>query len=254
LSTAAPPPILFLHGQPGGARDWERTTAGVGGRAPTISFDRPGWDGRSAPRGIAGNVAAALSVLDAHDVERAVVVGHSFGGAVAAWLAAEYPSRVRGLVLVAPAANVESLYLLDHVLAAPTVGPALSTAALAGPGVALAVGGFRRSVGRRLALDERYLLQVGAFLRRPATWRAFITEQRALLAELPLLEPRLSDIDVQTVVIIGSADIIVPPASARLLAGQIPGAQLEVIELGGHLLPLRHAQRVASVAVALAER
>jgi pimeloyl-ACP methyl ester carboxylesterase len=252
LSTAARPPILFLHGQPGGARDWERTVAAVGGGARTISFDRPGWDRRSAPRGIAGNVAAALSVLDAHHVERAVVVGHSFGGAVAAWLAAEVPSRVRGVVLVAPAANVESLYLLDHVLAAPVVGPVLSTAALAGPGVALGTRSLRRATGRRLGFDERYLLQVGAFLRRPATWRAFITEQRALLAELPQLEPRLPDIDVQAVVLIGSADIIVPPASARLLAGQIRGAQLEVIERAGHLLPLRHAQRVAAVALALA--
>jgi pimeloyl-ACP methyl ester carboxylesterase len=252
LSAAVAPAILFLHGQPGGARDWERVTTAIGERAPTLTFDRPGWDERSAARGIAGNVTAALSVLDAHRVGRAILVGHSFGAAVAAWLAIEHPERVAGLVLVAPAANVRSLYLLDHALAAPIVGPVASVAALAGPGAVLGIDPAARWVGRRLGLDWRYLDAAGRALRRPASWRAFVVEQRALVRELPLLEPRLWRIAVPAAVMIGSADVVVPAVSARRLAGQIHGAQLEVIERAGHLLPLRHPDRVAAAALALA--
>jgi pimeloyl-ACP methyl ester carboxylesterase len=255
LSTnTGPGPILLLHGQPGGARDWDPVVSGIGGRAPTIAFDRPGWDGRSGPHGIAGNARAALAVLDAHGAARAVVVGHSFGAAVAAWLAMQHPERVAGLVLTAPAANVDSLYALDRVLAAPLAGPALSAGALATAGVVLGTGRGARRIARGFGLGERYLASTGAALRRPATWRAFVTEQRAMLRELPVLERRLRHIEAPTVVMIGSADLVVPPSSARRLAGQIPRAQLEVIERAGHLLPLRHAQRVASVALALACR
>src|SRR5947208_2776334 len=83
-------------------------------------------------------ILAALAVLDRVGATRAVVVGHSLGGAVAAWLAATHPDRVASLVLIAPSANTESLVPLDRVLAAPLIGEILSAASLAGAGAALA--------------------------------------------------------------------------------------------------------------------
>jgi len=240
-------PVLLLHGQPGGARDWDRVVAAIGGRASPIAFDRPGWDLRFAARDLAGNVEAALAVLDLDQVERATVVGHSFGGAVAAWLAADHPARVGRLVLVAPAANVASLTPLDRLLVAPVAGRLLSIAAVAGPGLALADRRVRRSVGVRLGLDEDYLRAVGRLLRAPAAWRAFAIEQRALLSELPLLESRLGRIAAPTSIVSGSADRIVPPSSARLLAAQIPGAVLTVVEGAGHLLSMSRPGRVAEL-------
>src|SRR5205807_6643224 len=97
-----PDPVLLLHGQPGSASDWNRVRAAIGGRAETIAIDRPGWDGDSSPLDLAGNAHAALEAIARAGAARAVVVGHSFGGAVAAWLAASEPERVRALVLVAP--------------------------------------------------------------------------------------------------------------------------------------------------------
>ena len=87
--------ILLLHGQPGAARDWDRVRAAIGGRGRTIAIDRPGWNGRSAPLDLEGNAQAALAPLDDERIDRATVVGHSFGGAVAAWLAAWHPERHR---------------------------------------------------------------------------------------------------------------------------------------------------------------
>ena len=102
-------PVLLLHGQPGAAADWEHVRASIGDDVRTIAFDRPGWDGHSAVRDLAGNADAARTVLDRSGVARATVVGHSLGAAVAAWLAWSSPERVGRLVLVAPAANVDSL-------------------------------------------------------------------------------------------------------------------------------------------------
>ena len=152
-----PDPVLLLHGQPGAARDWDRVRAAIGSPPETIAIDRPGWDGGSAPSDLEGNARAALDALDAAGAERAVVVGHSFGGAVAAWLAATHEQRVRALVLAAPSANAASLQWLDRILATPGLGFVAGAAALAGSGVALAARPLRARVAtsgwRRVTCD-----------------------------------------------------------------------------------------------------
>jgi pimeloyl-ACP methyl ester carboxylesterase len=223
-------------------------------RVRTIVVDRPGWDGHSAPRDLPRNAAAALRALDTAGADRATVVGHSFGAATAAWLCTDHPERVGALVLLAPAVNDASLQWIDHWLAAPMLGPLLSSAALAGPGVALAGPPVRSWVGSRMGLDGDYLQATGRMLRAPWAWRSFLIEQRALIVQLPALESRLPQIAVPTTIVIGSADRVVPPASAKLLARQISGATLVPLRRAGHLLSLQHAERVAHITLAAATR
>ena len=245
--TRAADPVLLLHGQPGDARDWDRVRAAIGDRARTLAFDRPGWDGQSRPRGLEGNAAAALAALDRAGTQRATVAGHSLGGAVAAWLAATRPKRVSRLVLLAPAANTESLVALDYVLAAPLVGELATATALITAGAALATRPLRRLISSGLAVDTSYLGGAGRRLLVPATWGSFVAEQRMLIRELPQLEPLLGRISVPTTIVVGTADRLVPPASARRLAEQIPQAQLVQIDGANHLLPQQHARRVAEI-------
>lgn len=240
-------PVLLLHGQPGAAADWDRLRAAIGDSARTIAFDRPGWDGRSAVRGLAGNASAARLVLDANGVERATVVGHSLGAAVAVWLAWSSPERVGRLVLLAPAANLDSLGAVDYLLAAPMVGWLASLGAMWGGGLVLGAGPVRRWVAEATALDERYLRAAGRMLLARAAWRAFAQEQRLLVRDLPVLERRLGEISVPTTIVAGTADRIVPIAAARRLAAQVPGAELVEIEDAGHLVHQNHAGEVARV-------
>jgi pimeloyl-ACP methyl ester carboxylesterase len=242
-------PVLLLHGQPGGARDWDRVIAAIAGRARTIAFDRPGWDGKSSPRDLDGNADAAIRALDAAGVAQATVVGHSFGGAVACTLAAEHPERVSALVLLAPSANVASLYAADRVLAAPGVGELGSALVVGLPALALRTRPTRRLIAAWLGLSATHLATAGRAFGRLSAWRAFTVEQRSLVRDLPALEERLGGIAAPTRILIGSRDVVVPPASARRLAAQIPQAELEVVRGAGHLLPLRHSGRVAAAIV-----
>src|SRR5947209_8506407 len=242
-----PDPVLLLHGQPGAAGDWNRVRAAIGNGVETIAIDRPGWDGDSSPVDLAGNARAALEAIDGAGAERAVVVGHSFGGAVAAWLAATEPERVRALVLVSPSANGESLVWLDRVLAAPGVGLVASAAALASSGIALAARPLRVRVARDLELEERYLRSTGRILVAPRAWRAFFLEQRLLVRDLPQLEARLDRVRAPTTIVIGTADRIVPVSSARRLADQLPDAQLVELERANHLLPQQRAEQLAEL-------
>jgi pimeloyl-ACP methyl ester carboxylesterase len=244
--------VLLLHGQPGSARDWDRVRAALDGRVRTVAIDRPGWNGRGSGRDLAGNVQAAVAALDWADVSRAIVVGQSFGGAVASWLAVEHPERVGALVLLAPAANVASLQWIDWCLAAPVVGPALSAAAVGAPALALSGAHTRRFIAARFELDEDYLRAVARVYLRPAAWRTFLLEQRALIDQLPVLESRLGRIAAPTTIVIGSADRVVPASSAKVLAGQIPGAALVPLRGAGHLVSLRHPELVAQITLAAA--
>ncbi len=240
-------PVLLLHGQPGSARDWTLVQDALGERLETIAIDRPGWDGRSAPGGLERSGRAAIAALDNAGAARAVVVGLSFGAAVAAWVAAEQPERVAALVLVSPAANTAALQPVDRLLALPMVGYAASAGVLAGAGVALASGRLRRRLERTFALPDDYLRSASRRLRRPAAWTSFVVEQRALLDDLPRLEERLGEITAPTTVVVGTADTVVPLEASRQLSRQIPGADLVEIRGGHHVLPAEHPARLADL-------
>ncbi len=244
--------VMLLHGQPGAASDWERVRASIGDEARTIAIDRPGWDGRSPVSDLAGNASAARAALDAAGIARATVVGHSLGAAVAAWLAWADPERVARLVLVAPAANLDSLGAVDYLLAARAVGWLASIGAMAGGGLVLGAGPVRRWVAEATALDDRYLQTAGRMLLTPSAWRAFVREQRFLVRDLPVLERRLAQISAPTTIVAGTADRVVPVAAARRLATQIRGADLVELEHAGHLLHLQHAGELASVIAGVA--
>jgi pimeloyl-ACP methyl ester carboxylesterase len=95
------PPLLFLHGGPGvneysglfapEAEGWRFITFQQRGVTPSTT------DG---PYTVEQNVADAVAVLDARGVDRAVVVGHSWGAHLALHLAVSHPDRVSGLLLV----------------------------------------------------------------------------------------------------------------------------------------------------------
>jgi 3-oxoadipate enol-lactonase len=218
-------PVLLLHGQPGSAQDWRRVLRVLGDHVTAVALNRPGYDGVSAPGGIERSAEATIAHMDKHAIDRATIVGLSFGGGVAAWIAAEYPERVSSLVLISAAANRAALYRVDRLLAAPLLGPILSTGMI---------------VGASVVLRSPRLL-------RPRTIKAFLVEQRAMLREIPLLEDKLGTISAPTTVVIGTADTVVSPDAGRLLAAQIPDAHLVEIERARHSLPATHPDRIAAL-------
>jgi pimeloyl-ACP methyl ester carboxylesterase len=95
--------VIFMHGTPGSAIGWSDYVLEPIIGTQSLALDRPGF-GDSGPEGAVSSLAAqaaAVVALLPSDGSRAVLVGHSLGGAVAAWVAAEHPQRVAALVLLA---------------------------------------------------------------------------------------------------------------------------------------------------------
>ena len=244
-----PPPLpaLLLHGQPGSAGDWDWVRAELARReAPVraLALQRPGYDGTPAG-GVRHSAEAALAVLDEEGIDAALVVGHSYGGAIAAWLGAFHPDRVSGLVLVAPAANRASLVPGDRWLAAPVLGPVASAGLLWSSGLAMQVPALRRRIAWATHLPAEFVAAEGRRSLRLSTTRTFLIEQRHLLAEIPVLEDGLGAIRAPTRVLLGGHDSFVPPQANRPLVRQIPGAELVEIPGAGHVLNVQHPDVVA---------
>ncbi|HYZ67974.1 MAG TPA: alpha/beta hydrolase [Mycobacterium sp.] len=110
-----PPQILAVHGLTGHGRRWQTLATkhlpDVAIVAPDlIGHGRSSW---AAPWSIDANVDALAALLDAETDGPVVVVGHSFGGAVALNLAAARPDLVAALVLLDPAVGLDGAWMRD---------------------------------------------------------------------------------------------------------------------------------------------
>jgi pimeloyl-ACP methyl ester carboxylesterase len=95
-------PILLLHGLASQRRFWNLVARDLAGR-PVCALDQRGHGDSDKPDegyDLLTVASDAATALDALGWSRAVVVGHSWGGAVAATLAAEHPERVLAAVLI----------------------------------------------------------------------------------------------------------------------------------------------------------
>ena len=98
------PCILFLHGWGGDLRSFSyfaNSLSVYGYRTINLSFNGHGNSEKpSSVWGVSDFARAVLKLLKNYNVEKVSIVGHSFGGRVAIWLSANYPSLVDKLVLV----------------------------------------------------------------------------------------------------------------------------------------------------------
>jgi (E)-2-((N-methylformamido)methylene)succinate hydrolase len=116
-------PVLLVHGLAGGSANWCEVVPDLVERNRVIAVDLPGHAGSDPlPREATVDDFAAevATVLEAEEVESALVAGHSFGGLVALRLAHRRPELVRGLLLVSPAGISTARRLVAAVVAATT--------------------------------------------------------------------------------------------------------------------------------------
>ena len=221
-------PVVFLHGLGGSRTSWEPQLRGLSDEFRAIAWDMPGY-GASAPvepLTFAAVADAVARLLDAAGVDRAHLVGESFGGMHALHTALHHPDRVGCMVL----ANTSPAFGLDGT------DPAAWRAARLAPLDAgltpadIAVDVLTAVAGPGLG-DEGLAMRAAAFARIPSTGL------RAAVECLPShnVLDRLVEIAAPTLVVAGELDAETPVAYARALVDGLPNAELVVLDGIGHL-------------------
>lgn len=239
------PPILFSHGVTLSSRTWAKQFEALpeaGFRV--IAFDHRGHGASQlgehghAVVNLGADVASVITELDLTNV---LLVGHSMGGLAMQAFALDYPEEVRR--------RVRGLVLLSTLTRTRSLGPvafreALSAGVRNGPGI-----------GQVMAMPNfGYLLARIGFGRDPHHTQ--VDYVRGMIAECPtetshsateaLLDTDFSDelaaVDIPTLVICGSADLITPPADSRRIARRLPGARLVLLAGAGHMVMLERSE------------
>jgi len=230
------PAILLLHMAGSSSLVWSPVVRRLTGAAEVLAPDLPGH-GQSAgePLTTIGAMADfAVAFLDTLRIARAVVAGHSMGGAVALTLALQAPTRVRALLLVSTSAR-------------------LSVA----PAVFAAIDSSFDQLGSwfaRLASGTASALPAGSEPIFPQTTQLGVRRDFEACAAFDV-QDRLGAIACPTVIQVGRDDQLTPPRWSERLAAGITGSRLHVEERCGHLLPRERPALVADAArELLAER
>ena len=228
------PPVLCLHAGVCDRSEWAPLAALVTDRT-LIAFDLRGFGETTYPAGEFDPAADALAVLDHLGIERAVVVGNSYGGLNALALAARAPERIERMLLLAPATPD-----LDDS------GDRELQAYWDAEGSAIEAGNLDAAV----EVNLRFWVD-----RSPAAapYRDAVAVSQRRAFELQLeAEPDadFDDIDpaaiqVATLVLGGELDTAAFRAAGRELAARIPGAAYEELPGVGHLVPLEATAAVA---------
>jgi pimeloyl-ACP methyl ester carboxylesterase len=225
----AGPCLFLLHGIGGNADGWRKQYAAFGNDFRVVGWDAPGYGGSfnfaNASPGLEEYAAAFVAVLDALDVGKALVVGHSLGGLIAACAAAKYPSRIERLVLAACSSGHATYEEAKRQSILKTRLDAFST----GDVTAYA----RSRVKNLLSADPspeivEEAVRVMAQIRQPGF------PQATRMVSASDVFPYLPQIKAPTRVLCGTADQVTPPALNQKIAGSIPNADYVSIEGAGH--------------------
>ena len=204
--------LVFIHGSPATADAFHAQFKDSFGDASLLAYDRPGYGG-SPSVGDSNNLPAQVdalgSLLDSIHLTNCILIGHSYGGAIALKAAIDYPQYVRGILLVGGSVDPaqERVLLVQRVGAWPLI---------------------RRLIPEPLDCCNRELL--------------------ALKADLLTLQTRLSRLHAHVLMLHGTKDRLVPPANVEFLerelrkVGKTDLFAKMIVPGGNHFLPWEHPE------------
>jgi proline iminopeptidase len=235
------PVVVALHGGPGLDHSYLKPDLGrLAATAQLVYLDLRG-QGRSGRPPLAtctadqmaDDVAAVCRILG---LDHPVVLGHSFGGAVALLLALRHPALSGRLVLAAATACWEADTAEAMALLEAWHGPGVRHAArrLEGDSSAEAAADFNRIAFPSYVWEPSLREPVMAAVARSRVATKLSGAYWATEAPAYDLRPRLGEIAWPTLVVVGERDWRTPPSAARTLAAGIPGATLAELPGVGH--------------------
>jgi pimeloyl-ACP methyl ester carboxylesterase len=231
------PTLLFLHYYGGSSRTWDGVIRDLAGQYRSVAMDHRGWGDSDAPEqgyGIGDLANDVQDVIEALNLERYVVVGHSMSGKVAQLFASRRPAGLQGVILVAPSPPSPMTFSADQRAEMAKVYDTRESITWALDNVLTA---------NRLAPELRE--QVIADSLRGAPQAKIAWPLGGMVEDITA---DVLSINVPVVVIAGELDQVDLPETLRgELLPRILGSQMLLLPGTGHLSPLENPAAVAAV-------
>lgn len=242
-------PILMIQGLGADSRGWIFQRRALGRRHRVICVDNRGVGRSDRPPGpydLEVMAADAMAALTAAGFGSAHVVGASMGGVISQIIAVRYPERVRSLVLACTSCSHHDWRReLFHEWAETARSQGMR---------ALVNRAMRWLIGQRV--HRRFGLPMGLLgnivLATPAD--TFVAQIDAILAMDDSLKGELHQVQVPTLVTVGTQDILTPAGDAEEIVELIPGADLALISGAAHGFMVEHAGAFNALLVEFYER
>jgi pimeloyl-ACP methyl ester carboxylesterase len=216
-----------------------------------LAFDRPGYGHSGRGDGLAGPAAQARLIhgaLSRLGIERPILVGHSWSGALVLHYGLEYPTEVAGIVSLAGwsfAAHQASLKLLS-LLSQSAVEPVMGMPF--GPKLARHMAA--RALERVFApnpVPPGYAALPIELMIRPGQLRANADDLHALNPDILAIQRQYRHFRVPLEILVASQDGVVEPRRhGRRLAALVPGARLTELAATGHMLHHVHPEALVA--------
>lgn len=220
-------PVVLVHGAGESHLSWPAGLRRLPD-ATVYALDLPGH-GKSTGDGchsIKDYAAWLAQFLDGINAPRAIIVGHSMGGAIAQVFALSYPKRAAGLVLIATGSKLRvAPQLLDWSLSDVPAAAELVSRWQWGPNVPEQI----------VRLGKQQILA-----NRP-----IVLHNDYLACDTFDIRDRLRDIKAPTLIVAGTVDQLTPIKYATFMAEQIRDARLVSVPDAGHMVMIEAEQIVA---------
>jgi len=250
--TGAGPDLVAIHGTLMCLEDqWLGPVPALAQHFRVVAVDRPGHGFSLRPRGrgtdIWDQAARIRDAVQRSGLKRPVILGHSFGGAVALAYGMLYPDEIAGIVALAPVCFPE--LRLEHLLFGPRAlpfGGDLLTRILHASSDPALLPLLWNAMFLPQAMPQRFRRNFPfALAGRAAQLTAEGEDAGRLWPGLTRSAMRYRTLDVPTHILCGSADLVVNTLMHGLPASRmIPGATFELLPGAGHMVQQFHADTI----------
>lgn len=243
--------VVLIHGNAGSVDDFDFRSLGLLCRDHrVIAIDRPGHGKSDRPNGADATLQYQTRLL--HDtllqlgITRPVLVGHSWGGALALDYAVEYPKELAAIILLAPAAYSDggSDQLMRAIVKTPLIGDAVLTVGRLLFGKHLVKKELTKAFYPD-AVPDAYLRHASSSWLRHKAVRAILEDEYSLDKDLDKVSKHYSEISIPVIVVTGDEDKIVSAKdNAYRLKDSIVQSQLIELKNTGHQVPQTHPESI----------